>query len=98
MAVLRDVSVILLVITAVLLGTVPLLLFGSLVYGLARLQRHRNLPSWLQLVQAYVNLGQAYVELAMAAAARPVFAISSARAAARGWRNAVARFLKEGRL
>jgi hypothetical protein len=96
MAVLRDLSVILLVITAALLGMVPLLVAGWLVYGFGRLQRHRNLPSWLQLARAYLTLGQAYVEFAMAVAARPVFLIGSASATVGGWWEAVARYVKKG--
>jgi hypothetical protein len=98
MAILRDISIILLVIIAMLLAMVPLLLIGSLVYGLGWLQRHENLPTWLGLVRAYVGLAQAYVDLGMAAVARPVIAVNSARAAFLGWRAAIVSVLKgEGR-
>jgi hypothetical protein len=94
MAILRDLSIILLVLTTILLGTLPLLAIGALVYGLGRLQRRENLPNWLGLAHAYVKLAQAYIELAMAAVARPVFVVNSALAKARGWRGEVERFLK----
>lgn len=94
MAIWRDLSIILLVLTAMLLGTLPLVTIGALVYGLGRLQRRENLPSWLGLAHAYVKLAQAYVELAMAAVARPFLVVNSTLATARGWRGEVERFMK----
>jgi hypothetical protein len=94
MAVVRDVSIILLVIVAMLLATMPMMLLGALAYGLGRLMRHRNLPAWLGLTTAYVRLAQAYVELGMAAVARPILAASEARASLRGWSTAAVRLLK----
>jgi len=94
MTVVRDVSIILLAIVAMLLATMPMMLLGALVYSLMRLARHRNLPAWLGLVNAYVSLAQAYVELGMATVARPILAASSARAGLQGWLAAVVSMLR----
>ena len=93
MAVVRDGSIILLAIVAMVMATMPMMLLGALVYGLTRLLRHRNLPAWLGLASAYVGLALAYVELGMAAVARPILAVSASRAALRGWRTAAAGML-----
>ena len=85
MAVLRDLSIILIAIEVFLLALAPLLLLGALIYGLGWLQKHENLPSWLKLAQAYTSLGQAYVELAMAAIARPFLFVHSVLATVQRW-------------
>jgi hypothetical protein len=85
MAVLRDLSIILIAIEAFFLALAPLLILGALIYGLGWLQRHENLPSWLKLAQAYTSLGQACVELAMAAIVRPFMLIHSALATVQRW-------------
>lgn len=94
MAVVRDVSIILLVIVAMLLASMPMVLLGAFAYGLGRLMRHGNLPAWLGLTTAYVRLALAYVELGMAAVARPILAASAVRASLRGWCAAAVRLLK----
>ena len=78
MHVLRDISVILLVSEAVVFALIPLALFGALVYGIWRLRRHQNLPTWLRLAQNYLGQGLSYVELAMSWIAKPVFATHTA--------------------
>ena len=85
MTVLRDLSLILLAVEACAVALVPLALLGGLVYGLWRLGRHENLPSWLRLAQAYLALGLAYVELAMSAVVRPILLVHSALAKVQGW-------------
>ena len=85
MAVLRDLSIILIAVEAFLIALMPVVVFGALVYGLWWLQRHKNLPSWLKLAQAYTSLGQAYVELAMAAIARPFLFVHSVLAMVQRW-------------
>lgn len=85
MAVLRDLSIILIAVEAFFIALMPIVVFGGLVYGLWWLQRHENLPSWLKLAQAYTSLGQAYVELAMAAIARPFLFVHSALAMVQRW-------------
>lgn len=97
MAVLRDASLIFLSITAFVLSLIPLAVFGGMVYGLWWLRRHENLPNWLRLSNAYVKLAQAYIELGVAAVTRPILAIGSAWATARGWRSAVGEMLGGGR-
>jgi hypothetical protein len=89
MSIVRDISLILLAIEAFVLALVPLILFGGLAYGLWWLRRHERLPSWLKLAQAYLDLGRAYVELAMAAVVRPVFMIHSALSTIQGWFRAL---------
>jgi hypothetical protein len=88
---LRDLCLIVLAVEAFVLALVPLLLLGGLVYGLLRLQRHENLPTWLQLAQAYLALAQAYVELAMRTVLRPILWIHSVLATVQGWLGAVAK-------
>jgi hypothetical protein len=46
------------------------------------------------LVQAYLALGSAYVELAMRFVMRPFLLIHSSLAAVRGWLGAIAKFAK----
>ena len=96
MAVLRDLSIILLAVEAFVLAMVPLTLLGGLVYGLWWLRRHENLPSWLHLAQTYLNLGRSYVELAMAAVVRPILFVNSVVQAIQGWLDAIATFAKGG--
>jgi uncharacterized membrane protein len=78
MAVLRDLSIILIAIEAFFLALAPVMILGAAIYGLGWLQRHENLPRWLKMAQTYESLGQAYVELAAAYIVRPfVFALST---------------------
>ncbi len=89
MSLLRDLSLILLAGGAFVMALVPLALFGGLVYGLWYLQRHENLPSWLQLAQVYLALGRAYVELVMQAVVRPILLVHSTLATVQGWLGAI---------
>ncbi len=91
MTLLRDLSLILLAVEAFIVALIPLTLFGGLVYGLWRLQRHENLPGWLKLAQAYLNLGLAYVELTMRAVVRPFLLLHSALAVVQSWLGAIAK-------
>lgn len=91
MTVLRDLALILLCVEAFLLALAPTLVFGALIYGLWFLHRHENLPSWLRLARAYVDLGQAYVEVAMAAVAKPVLAVNATLAKIKRWLDAIAK-------
>ncbi len=90
----RDVALVLLVMEAFVVALVPLILCGGLVYGLYWLQRHENLPTWLQLARAYLSLGLAYVEMGMALVARPVLSVSSNLATAQGWVGAISTWMK----
>jgi hypothetical protein len=85
MAVLRDLSIILIAIEAFFLALAPVVVLGALIYGLGWLQRHENLPRWLKVARAYESLGQAYVELAMAYVVRPLVFIHSATAMVQRW-------------
>jgi hypothetical protein len=96
MNLLRDLSLILLAVEAFILALVPLALFGALVYGLWQLLKHENLPSWFKIAQAYLELGRAYVELAMAAIVRPILVLNSALATVQGWFNVVTKLVKGG--
>jgi hypothetical protein len=91
MAIVRDLSLILLAIEAFVLALIPLVLLGALVYGLFYLQRHQNLPSWLSLTRAYLDLALSYVELGMATVVRPIFWINRILATLDGWLGAIAR-------
>ncbi len=90
MATLRDLSIILLACGAFAVALVPLALAGAAVYGLWQLQRHENLPSWLRLAQAYLELGRSYVALAMRAAVRPIYKVHSFLATVQRWLGAIA--------
>ena len=96
MPIARDLSVILLAGTGFALALIPLALFGGLVYGLWWLQRHENLPSWLRVAQAYVDLGRAYVELAMKVVVRPVLLAHAVLAKVQGWFGSVGSVGGEG--
>ncbi|RLC95371.1 MAG: hypothetical protein DRI77_10090 [Chloroflexi bacterium] len=96
MAVLSNLSLILLAVEAFIIALIPLILCGGLVYGLWWLQRHENLPSWLRLAQAYLALGRAYVELAMRAVIKPILLLHSAVATAQNWLGAITKFAKGG--
>lgn len=91
MTVLRDLSLILLAGEAFVMALVPLALLGGAVYGLWRLRRHENLPSWLRLAQAYLALVRSYIEQAMRAVVRPILRVHSFLAAVRGWLDAIVR-------
>jgi hypothetical protein len=96
MTTLRDLSLILLACEVFIMALVPLVLLGGVIYGLWRLQRHENLPSWLKVAQAYLALGRGYVELAMRAAVRPILQAHSILATARGLLGAVFKFTRGG--
>lgn len=85
MAVLRDLSIILIAIVAFFLALAPVLVLGTLIYGLGWLQRHENLPRWLKMARAYESLGLAYVELAMTYVVRPFMLVHSAVAMVQRW-------------
>ena len=91
MTVLRDLSLILLAAGAFVMALIPLALLGGLVYGTWWLRRHENLPSWLRLAQAYLDLGRAYVEVAMSAVVRPILAVHSFLARILGLLGAIAK-------
>jgi hypothetical protein len=90
MAVLRDLSIILVAVEIFVVGLMPVVLLGALIYGTGWLRRHENLPSWLKIAQAYVALGQGYVQLAMAAIARPFIVVNGALATVREWVTGIA--------
>ena len=85
MAILRDLSIILIAIEAFFLALAPIVILGVLIYGLGWLQRHENLPRWLKAAQAYESLGLAYVELAMTYVIRPFVIVHSAVATVQRW-------------
>jgi hypothetical protein len=85
MAVLRNLALILLACEAFVIALVPLILLGALIYGLWWLQRHENLPSWLQMARGYLGLGQSYVELAMQAVVKPILVVQSVLATVQHW-------------
>ncbi len=89
----RDLALILLAAEAFVMALLPLAFFGGLVYVMWQLLRHDRLPSWLNLIQAYMALGRAYIELAMATLVRPILALNAALAMVRGWFNTIARFV-----
>ena len=92
----RDLALILLAVEAFIVALVPLALCGGLVYGLWWLQRHENLPSWLQLMRSYLSLIQSYVELAMRMVVKPILQINAALATVQGWLDGVAKLAKGG--
>jgi hypothetical protein len=83
---------ILLAVEVFVMALVLLVVFGGLVYGLWWLQRHENLPSWLQVAQVYLALGQSYVELAMQTVLKPILLIHTVLATVRGWVGAIVEF------
>jgi hypothetical protein len=85
MAILRDLSIILIALEAFIFALVPLVVLGALVYGVSWLRRHENLPHWLKMARAYESLGQAYVELAAAYIVRPFFFFHSVMARVQRW-------------
>lgn len=91
MAVLRDLSLILLAVEAFVMALFPLLLLGGLVYGLWWLRQHENLPSWLKLAQAYLSLASSYVKLAMAVVIKPVLVVHAILATVQRWLGVVVR-------
>jgi len=94
MSLLRNFSLILLAVEAFVMALVSLVLLGGAIYGLWKLQRHENLPSWLKVAQAYLALGQAYVGLAMRVVARPILLVHSTLATVQGWLGAIAKFTR----
>ena len=91
MAVLRDLALILLACEAFVIALMPLTLLGALVYGLWWLQRHENLPSWLQIARAYLGLGQSYVESAMRVVVKPILVVQSVLATVQNWLEVAAK-------
>jgi hypothetical protein len=85
MAILRDLSIILIAIEAFFIALMPIVVLGAAIYGMGWLQKHENLPRWLKMAQAYESLGLAYVELAMAYVVRPFLFVHSALAAVQRW-------------
>ncbi len=90
----RDLALILLAVEAFIVALVPLALCGGLVYGMWWLQRHENLPSWLQLMRSYLSLIQSYVELAMQMVVRPILQVHAALATVQGWLDGIAKLVK----
>ncbi|NLE45037.1 MAG: hypothetical protein GX620_09980 [Chloroflexi bacterium] len=90
MDVLRDVAVILLAVETLILALVPLALVGGVVYAVYWLLRRENLPSWLKLLHAYLDLARGYVELLMALIIRPIVVVNSTLATVRGWLTGIA--------
>ena len=91
MRVLRDASIILLAVEAVVLVFVPMAIFGGLVYGLWWLRRHENLPSWLKIMRAYFDRACEVTEMGMSVIVRPIYAIHSAVATVQGWLKVINR-------
>lgn len=89
MAIIRDLALILLAIEAFIVALLPLALVGGLVYGVGWLLRRDRLPAWLQVAQAYLALGRAYVELAMAAIVKPILVVHSLLACIQHWLGAI---------
>lgn len=85
MSILRDISVIILSAGAFIFTLIPLALFGVVVYGVWRLRRHQNLPTWLRKTRESVTLGLSYVDRAMDVVTKPVFAVHTAFARVAGW-------------
>ncbi len=90
----RNLALILLAAEAFIAALVPLALFGGLVYGMWWLQRHENLPTWLQLIRAYLSLAQSYVELAMQMIIKPVVQVNAILATIQGWLDGIAKLVK----
>ncbi len=90
----RDLSIILLAVEAFIFALIPLALCGGLVYGLWWLQRHENLPNWLRLAHAYLELGRAYVEMAMAVVIKPILLLHSAAAMVQNWLDPITKLAK----
>ncbi len=84
MSMLRDISVIILAAGAFVFTLIPLVVSGAVVYGVWRLLRHRNLPTWLLKGREVVTAGLSYVEVGMDAVSRPIFAVQTALATVRG--------------
>ncbi len=91
MAWIRDLAIILLAIEAFIVALLPLVVVGGLVYGVWQLLRRENLPTWLKMAQAYLDLGLAYVELAMAYVIQPFIWIQTTTATIQGWLEALSR-------
>ncbi len=91
MAIIRDLAIILLAVEAFIVVLIPLACVGGLVYGMGWLLRRDHLPAWIQVAQAYLALGRAYVELAMAAIVKPILMLHSVLAHVRGLLSAIAK-------
>lgn len=89
MPIVRDLSLILLAAVGFVAALVPVVLLGGLVYGAWWLQRHENLPSWLKVAHAYLDLARAYVELAMEVVVRPVLLVHTAIVTIQAWLGSV---------
>ena len=85
MNVLRDISVIILAAGAFIFTLIPLVVSGAVVYGVWRLRRHRNLPTWLRRAREILMKASSAVETAMEMATRPIFAVHTAFATVGGW-------------
>lgn len=91
MGILRDISVIMLAAGAFVFTLVPLALSGVLVYGVWRLLKHENLPTWLRRGREMLTAGLSTVELVMDRVTRPIFAVQTACATVEGWIRGVRR-------
>lgn len=91
MHILRDISVIILSAGAFMFTLIPLALSGAVVYGVWRLLRHENLPSWLRRGRELLMQGLSMVEQAMDVVTRPIFAMHTAFATVGGWIRFVTR-------
>lgn len=85
MTVLRDMAIMLLIAEMAVFALAPLVVLGGLIYGMGWLQKHDNLPTWLQVIRAYVDLVVSYVELAMGIVAKPVLLVKGVSAAVQEW-------------
>ncbi len=90
----RNLALILLAAEAFIAALVPLALFGGLVYGMWWLQRHENLPTWLQLIRVYLSSAQSYVELAMQMIIKPVVQVNAILPTIQGWLDGIAKLAK----
>jgi len=85
MSILRDISVIILAAGAFIFTLIPLAISGAVVYGVWRLKRHQNLPTWLRRAREILMDVSSAVETAMEVVTRPIFAVHTAFATVGGW-------------
>ncbi len=93
MFVLRDLSLILLMLIGALAALAPLILFGLANYGLIKFRWWQAIPNGFAVVGQYLAIGQRAVERICAAIVAPVLIIGQKKAALSG----MARALLEGR-
>ncbi len=80
MAVLRDISLILLILEATVLTLAVLLVFAAINYLLIRSRWWHVIPTYFALARGYLAQGQQIVERACRALIAPVLAVSGATA------------------